>query len=72
MDGMGFISRDRRPEAAGERQISLLRYAIATWAVFALILAMTLFTIAVLDQAGIHLPVADEGFSQSGVAAQAG
>ncbi len=72
MDGMGFISRDWHPEEAGERHVSMLRFAVATWAVYALILAMTLITIAILDQAGIHLPVADEGFTLSTVAAQAG
>jgi hypothetical protein len=68
MDGMTFIGRDWRQNSSQERAGDRLRYAVATWVVFVLVLAVTLTTVAVLDQAGIHLPVGDEGFHVSGVA----
>ncbi len=68
MDGMMFADRDWRQNSSQERAGDMLRYAVATWAVFVLILAVTLTTVAALDQAGIHLPVGDEGFHVSVVA----
>ena len=66
MDGMNFINRDWHPESWQECQADLLRYALAAWAVFFLIFAVTLTAIVILDEAGIHLPVVDGGFDTLG------
>ncbi len=65
MDGIMFAGRDWRQNPSQERAGDMLQYAVVTWAVFVLVLAVTLTTVAVLDQAGIHLPVGDEGFHVS-------
>jgi len=61
MDGMTFIGRDWRQDSSQDCRSDMLWYSVATWAVFILVLAVTLTAIAVLDGAGIHLPIADAG-----------
>ncbi len=59
---MTFIGRDWRQEPSQECTGDMVRCTMASLGVFGLILAVTLSTIVLLDQAGIHLPVGDWDF----------
>ena len=61
MDGMSFIDRDRQPESWQECRGAVARYAAAACAVFLLTLGILLAALALLDHAGIHLPIVDDG-----------
>jgi hypothetical protein len=61
MDGMAFIGRSRHDKSSQERRGSTMRHAMASLAVYVTVVAVTLIIIALLDQAGIHLPVCDDG-----------
>jgi hypothetical protein len=60
MNGMAFIGRDWHDKSLQERRGSTARYAMASLAVYVTVVAVTLVIIALLDQAGIHLPVCDD------------
>lgn len=60
MDGMTFTGRHRHDKSSQERRGSTVRYAMASLAVYVTVVAVTLIIIALLDQAGIHLPVCDD------------
>ena len=61
MDGMTFIGREWHDKSAQGRRGSMVRYAVASLAMYVAVVAVTLIIIALLDQAGIHLPVCDDG-----------
>ena len=67
---MTFIGRDWRQGSSQEGAGNRVGYSVATSVVFMLILAVTLTTIGVLEHAGIHLRVGDEGFHVSDVAGE--